>query len=92
LGRDKVGALSFVLEGPKIDDVGAALSRDDIAVERGIIAQPSCVGLAWRAPCGRLWRSTNNTTDIDAVISTLRRLTRGAWSRAAMPHALDSLP
>jgi hypothetical protein len=37
LGCDKAGVLSFVLEGPKIDDVGAALSRDDIAVERGII-------------------------------------------------------
>ena len=51
---EKAGLISFVLDGHKTEEAGAALNREGIAVRSGIIARSrSCADSVWRARCGR---------------------------------------
>jgi selenocysteine lyase/cysteine desulfurase len=57
--REKAGVLSFVLDGFRSEDVGAALNREGIAVRAGHhCASRSCDASGSRPRSGRRWRST----------------------------------
>jgi cysteine desulfurase/selenocysteine lyase len=87
---DKAGVLSFVLDGHKTEDVGAALSREGIAVRAGHhCAQPILRRFGLESSVRPSLAFYNNTADIDALIGALQRLTGGADSRVALPRGLD---
>jgi cysteine desulfurase/selenocysteine lyase len=60
--KEKAGVLSFVLDGFKTEEVGAALNREGIAVRSGHhCAQPTLRRFGRRPPCARRWPSTTTT-------------------------------
>jgi cysteine desulfurase/selenocysteine lyase len=90
---EKAGVLSFVLDGHKTEDVGAALSREGIAVRAGHhCAQPILRRFGVESTVRPSLAFYNNTADIDALIGALQRLTGGAGSSAAIPRGPSYLP
>jgi len=73
--KEKAGVLSFVLDGYKTEDVGAALNREGIAVRSGHhCAQPSLRRFGQETTVRPSLALYNNFEDIDAMIAALRRL------------------
>jgi cysteine desulfurase/selenocysteine lyase len=73
--KDKAGVLSFVLDGYKTEDVGAALNREGIAVRSGHhCAQPTLRRFGQETTVRPSLALYNNYDDIDAMIAALRRL------------------
>jgi cysteine desulfurase/selenocysteine lyase len=73
--KEKAGVLSFVLDGYKTEDVGAALNREGIAVRSGHhCAQPTLRRFGQETTVRPSLALYNNFEDIDAMIAALRRL------------------
>jgi cysteine desulfurase / selenocysteine lyase len=73
--KEKAGVLSFVLEGYRTEDVGAALNREGIAVRSGHhCAQPTLRRFGQETTVRPSLALYNNYEDIDALIAALRRL------------------
>jgi cysteine desulfurase/selenocysteine lyase len=72
---DKAGVLSFVLEGYRTEDVGAALNQSGIAVRSGHhCAQPILRRFGLESTVRPSLALYNTCSDIDALVSVLRRL------------------
>ena len=72
---DKAGVLSFVLEGYRTEDVGAALNQSGIAVRSGHhCAQPILRRFGLESTVRPSLALYNTCADIDALVSVLRRL------------------
>ena len=80
--KEKAGVISFVLDGHKTEDVGAALNREGIAVRSGHhCAQPILRRFGVESSVRPSLAFYNNCADIDALINVLLKLTsRGARS------------
>jgi cysteine desulfurase/selenocysteine lyase len=78
--NEKAGVLSFVLDGFRTEEVGAALNREGIAVRSGHhCAQPTLRRFGLETTVRPSLALYNNFEDIDAMIATLFRLkSRGA--------------
>lgn len=75
--REKAAVLSFVLEGMRTDEVGAALNREGIAVRAGHhCAQPSLRRFGVETAVRPSLALYNNTDDIDRMVDALLRLRR----------------
>jgi len=73
--QEKAGVLSFVLEGHRTEDVGAALNREGIAVRSGHhCAQPTLRRFGQETTVRPSLALYNNYEDIDTLIAALRRL------------------
>jgi cysteine desulfurase/selenocysteine lyase len=73
--KEKAGVLSFVLDGYRTEDVGAALNREGIAVRSGHhCAQPTLRRFGQETTVRPSLALYNNYADIDAMIEVLRRL------------------
>jgi cysteine desulfurase/selenocysteine lyase len=73
--KEKAGVMSFVLEGYRTEDVGAALNREGIAVRSGHhCAQPTLRRFGQETTVRPSLAVYNNYEDIDAMIAALRRL------------------
>jgi len=73
--KEKAGVLSFVLDGFKTEEVGAALNREGIAVRSGHhCAQPTLRRFGVESTVRPSLALYNNYKDIDAMIAALRRL------------------
>ncbi len=73
--KEKAGVLSFILEGYRTEDVGAALNREGIAVRSGHhCAQPTLRRFGQETTVRPSLALYNNYDDIDALVSALRRL------------------
>jgi cysteine desulfurase/selenocysteine lyase len=73
--KEKAGVLSFVLDGYKTEDVGAALNREGIAVRSGHhCAQPTLRRFGQETTVRPSLALYNNYEDIDAMIAALLRL------------------
>lgn len=75
--RENAGVLSFVLEGFRAEEVGAALDRDGIAVRSGHhCAQPALRRFGLDTTVRRSLAVYNSREGIDALIASLRTLTK----------------
>jgi cysteine desulfurase / selenocysteine lyase len=75
--KEKAGVLSFVLNGFKTEEVGAALNREGIAVRSGHhCAQPTLRRFGVETTVRPSLALYNNYDDIDALIAALFRLKR----------------
>jgi cysteine desulfurase/selenocysteine lyase len=73
--REKAGVLSFVLNGYRSEDVGAALAAAGIAVRAGHhCAQPALRRFGVESTVRPSLALYNNCEDLDALIAALRRL------------------
>ncbi|HTR50682.1 MAG TPA: family 2A encapsulin nanocompartment cargo protein cysteine desulfurase [Kofleriaceae bacterium] len=73
--REQAGVLSFVLDGQRTEDVGAALDRDGIAVRSGHhCAQPILRRFGQESSVRASLAFYNTREDIDALVTALRRL------------------
>lgn len=73
--KEKAGVLSFVLEGFRTEEVGAALNREGIAVRSGHhCAQPSLRRMGVETTVRPSLALYNSFGDIDALIAALRKL------------------
>lgn len=73
--KEKAGVLSFVLDGYRTEEVGAALNREGIAVRSGHhCAQPTLRRFGVETTVRPSLALYNNYEDIDALIAALRRL------------------
>jgi cysteine desulfurase/selenocysteine lyase len=73
--KEKAGVLSFVLEGFRTEEVGAALNREGIAVRSGHhCAQPTLRRFGVETTVRPSLALYNNFEDIDALIAALFRL------------------
>ena len=73
--KEKAGVLSFVLEGFKTEEVGAALNREGIAVRSGHhCAQPTLRRFGVETTVRPSLALYNSFEDIDALITALRKL------------------
>jgi cysteine desulfurase / selenocysteine lyase len=73
--KEKAGVLSFVLEGFRTEEVGAALNREGIAVRSGHhCAQPTLRRFGVESTVRPSLALYNNFEDIDALIAALFRL------------------
>ncbi len=73
--RNKAGVLSFVLNGQRTEDVGAALDKEGIAVRSGHhCAQPILRRYGLEATVRASLAFYNVREDIDALVRALRRL------------------
>jgi cysteine desulfurase/selenocysteine lyase len=73
--KEKAGVMSFVLEGHRTEDVGAALNREGIAVRSGHhCAQPTLRRFGQETTVRPSLALYNNYEDIDRMIAALRRL------------------
>jgi cysteine desulfurase / selenocysteine lyase len=73
--KEKAGVLSFVLEGFKTEEVGAALNREGIAVRSGHhCAQPTLRRFGLETTVRPSLALYNSFEDIDAMIAALFRL------------------
>jgi len=73
---DKAGVLSFVVDGHRNEDIGAALDQDGIAVRAGHhCAQPIHRRFGLEGTVRASLALYNVCEDIDALIATLRRVT-----------------
>jgi cysteine desulfurase / selenocysteine lyase len=75
--KEKAAVLSFVLDGFKTEEVGAALNREGIAVRSGHhCAQPSLRRFGVETTVRPSLALYNNYDDIDALVNAVRRLKR----------------
>ena len=75
--KEKAGVLSFVLEGFKTEEVGAALNREGIAVRSGHhCAQPTLRRFGLETTVRPSLALYNSFEDIDALVAALFRLKR----------------
>jgi cysteine desulfurase/selenocysteine lyase len=75
---EKAGVLSFVLDGCRTEDVGAALDREGIAVRAGHhCAQPILRRFGLESTVRASLAPYNTKEDIDALVAALLRLTAG---------------
>jgi cysteine desulfurase / selenocysteine lyase len=75
--KEKAGVLSFVLDGFKTEEVGAALNREGIAVRSGHhCAQPTLRRFGLETTVRPSLALYNNYEDMDALIAALFRLKR----------------
>jgi cysteine desulfurase/selenocysteine lyase len=73
--KEKAGVLSFVLDGYRTEEVGAALNKEGIAVRSGHhCAQPTLRRFGHETTVRPSLALYNNFEDIDAMIAALRRL------------------
>ncbi len=73
--KEKAGVLSFVLDGYRTEEVGAALNKEGIAVRSGHhCAQPALRRFGQETSVRPSLALYNNHEDIDALIAVLRRL------------------
>jgi cysteine desulfurase/selenocysteine lyase len=73
--REKAGVLSFVLDGFRTEEVGAALNKEGIAVRSGHhCAQPTLRRFGVETTVRPSLALYNNVDDIDALIAGLIRL------------------
>jgi cysteine desulfurase/selenocysteine lyase len=73
--REKAGVISFVLDGYKTEEVGAALNREGIAVRSGHhCAQPILRRFGVESSVRPSFALYNTCADIDAMITALLRL------------------
>ena len=71
----KAGVLSFVLDGQRTEDVGAALDRDGIAVRSGHhCAQPILRRYGLESTVRASLAFYNVHEDIDALVASLKRI------------------
>jgi cysteine desulfurase/selenocysteine lyase len=76
--RERAGVLSFVLDGQRSEDVGAALDREGIAVRSGHhCAQPALRRFGLESSVRPSLALYNTHGDIDALVATLHRLQSG---------------
>jgi cysteine desulfurase / selenocysteine lyase len=74
--RDKCSVLSFVIEGAHPQDIGTLLDLDGIAVRTGHhCAQPTIERLGFNATARASIGVYNTTEDLDALATSLRRIT-----------------
>jgi len=79
--KEKAGVLSFVLEGFRTEDVGAALNRQGIAVRAGHhCAQPILRRFGVESTVRPSLALYNTCEDIDALVSALWNLKQGHTS------------
>jgi cysteine desulfurase / selenocysteine lyase len=72
---DKAGVLSFVLQGHKTEDIGAALNREGIAVRSGHhCAQPILRRFGVESSVRASLALYNTCADVDALVMALTRL------------------
>jgi cysteine desulfurase/selenocysteine lyase len=75
---DKAGVMSFVLDGVRTEDVGAALDKEGIAVRSGHhCAQPILHRFGLESTVRASLAPYNTPEDIDALIAALLRLQSG---------------
>jgi cysteine desulfurase / selenocysteine lyase len=75
--KEKAGVLSFVLDGYRTEEVGAALNREGIAVRSGHhCAQPSLRRFGVETTVRPSLAVYNSFEDIDALVAALFRLKR----------------
>jgi cysteine desulfurase/selenocysteine lyase len=75
--KEKAGVLSFVLEGYRTEEVGAALNKEGIAVRSGHhCAQPSLRRFGQETTVRPSLALYNSFGDIDAMVAALFRLKR----------------
>jgi cysteine desulfurase/selenocysteine lyase len=75
--REKAGVLSFVLEGYKTEEVGAALDREGIAVRSGHhCAQPILRRFGVESTVRPSFAIYNTLEDVHALCSAVRKLTQ----------------
>jgi len=73
--KEKAGVLSFVLDGYRTEEVGAALNKEGIAVRSGHhCAQPTLRRFGQETTVRPSLALYNNYEDIDAMIAALRKL------------------
>ena len=73
--REKAGVLSFVLDGFRSEDVGAALDRDGIAVRSGHhCAQPALRRFGVESSVRPSLALYNLRSDIDALVTSVKKL------------------
>ncbi len=76
---NKAGVLSFVLDGHRTEDIGAALDQDGIAVRSGHhCAQPILRRFGLEATVRASLALYNVSEDVDALVEALHRLQSGA--------------
>lgn len=81
--RDKTSVLSFVLEGYRTEEVGAALNRDGIAVRSGHhCAQPILRRFGLEATVRPSLAFYNTCEEVDTLVAVLHRLARGKGNTA----------
>jgi cysteine desulfurase / selenocysteine lyase len=84
--QEKVGVLSFVLDGVRTEDVGAALDQEGIAVRSGHhCAQPILRRFGLEATVRASLAPYNTREDIDALVAALLRLQTGHPSARPSP-------
>ncbi len=75
---DKAGVLSFILDGQRTEDVGAALDREGIAVRSGHhCAQPILRRFGLESTVRASLAPYNTCEDVDALVAALLRLQAG---------------
>ena len=80
--REKAGVLSFVLDGVRSEDVGAALNREGIAVRAGHhCAQPILRRMGVESTVRPSLAFYNTCEDIDALVAALLSLQDGRAQR-----------
>jgi len=76
--KEKAGVLSFVLDGFRTEDVGAALDREGIAVRSGHhCAQPILRRFGYESTVRPSLAPYNTCEDIDALVTALLRIQAG---------------
>jgi cysteine desulfurase/selenocysteine lyase len=76
--HDKAGVLSFVLDGIRTEDVGAALDKEGIAVRSGHhCAQPILRRFGLESTVRASLAPYNTKQDIDALVAAVSRLQTG---------------
>jgi cysteine desulfurase/selenocysteine lyase len=79
---DKAAVLSFLLDGHHPEDVGKALDQEGIAVRSGHhCAQPILRRFGVEATVRASLAPYNTREDVDALVSALKRLQSGGFSR-----------
>ena len=77
---DKAGVLSFVIDGYRNEDIGSALNANGIAVRSGHhCAQPILRRFGHESTVRPSLALYNTCSDIDALVSSLHRLSAGRW-------------
>ena len=79
---EKAGVISFVLDGFRTEDVGAALDREGIAVRAGHhCAQPILRRFGLESTVRPSLAPYNTCEDIDVMVTTLRQLQANSGHR-----------
>ncbi len=79
--REKAGVLSFVIDGIRTEDIGAALDQEGIAVRSGHhCAQPILRRFGLESTVRASLAPYNTRDDIDALVATLLRIQAGRLS------------